>query len=382
MAYRHFDLIQAQSSKASGALCGDVFGCRRDAKGTTAILCDGMGSGPRAHLAAQWYVARFLELLAEGQSFRYAFDALCRTLRASRGKDPIWAALTAIRIRPNGEATVLSHEMPPPLLLTPQGASPLVPRSENREGCLAEEVLCHLQPKEGLLFFSDGVTQSGLRASHGRGWSPEELAETVTPWMREGTSLASLPERLRRDAQRRWLPDAGDDISVGSLICREGLVVNLLTGPPADRRRDRRVVEAFLQAEGLKVVCGSTTAALVARHAGCEMNVKTSSESPHVPPEYELPGVDVASEGTVTLSQVCRLLDTDVSDWSARHAVARLTAMLQAADAVRMTVGLAVNTANEDLVYRQIGVLTRREIVQDLRRKLEAQGKAVHVEWV
>lgn len=380
MAYRHFDLIQAQSAKR-GTLCGDVFACRREARGTTVVLCDGMGSGPHAHLAAQWYATRFHELLAQGQSFRQAFDALCRTLATSRGKNPIWAAMTAIRIRPEGETTILSHEMPPLLLLEASHAAALPSRSVNREGCLVEETLCHLHPGTGIIFFSDGVSQSGLGQNRGLGWQPEEIASTVTQWLREGTPAKELPARLHREARRRWQPEAGDDISVGGLFCREGLVVNLLTGPPADRRRDGKIVESFLRAEGMKIICGATTASLVARHTGQKITVQEDAVSPHVPPEYELECVDLATEGTVTLSQVCRLLDTDLTGWDARHAVARLTSILQAADTVRITVGLAVNTANNDLIYRQIGVLTRREIVKDLCGKLRQQGKTVEIIW-
>lgn len=381
MVYRHFDLIEAQSPKG-GMLCGDVFACRRDRRGTTAILCDGMGSGPRAHLAAQWYATRFCELLELGHSLRQAFDAICRNLAASRGRDPVWAALLAVRIRPDGETTILSHEMPPPLLLEGSYAVALPSRSATREGCLVEESLCHLHPGAGLVFFSDGVSQSGLAQSRGRGWLPDEIATAVTQWLREGTAAPGIPERIRREAQQRWHPMAGDDISVGALLCREGLVVNLLTGPPADRRHDHDVVAQFLNAEGIKVVCGATTASLVARHTGVAMGVSEEAESPHVPPEYRLDGVDLATEGTVTLSQVCRVLDTDLRDWEARHAVARLASILQAADAVRITAGMAVNEANADLIYRQIGVMTRRELVGDLCRKLRAQGKAVDVTWV
>lgn len=382
MAYRHIDLVSSQSAKNGGALCGDVVECCREWNATTAVLCDGMGSGPRAHLAAQWYTTRFMRLLAGRLSLRQAFDTLCQTLAASRGSDPVWAAITVIRIRQDGEVTILSHEMPEAILVSGRHASVLPRHTSTRKGCLVDESLCHLRPGEGIVFFSDGVSQAGMRQTHGKGWQGPEIAAWITESLRAGLDLPEVPASLHMDARRRWDKDDGDDISAALLMCREGLVVNILTGPPANAKNDREVVRNFMQSEGMKVTCGCTTASLVARHTGKKLVLNNDLGNSLIPPSYKIEGLDMATEGTVTLSQVSRIIDAEPDLCNDPNPVSQLAGLLQAADAVCLTVGLAANEADHDIIYRQIGVLNRRDIVTVLKEKLEKMGKLVDIKWV
>ena len=72
---------------------------------------------------------------------------------------------------------------------------------------------------------------------------------------------------------RRLSPRGGDDCTVLLAQCRRGQVVNILSGPPQDQTRDREVAARFLKSKGLKIVCGGTTAELVARALGRRVSV-------------------------------------------------------------------------------------------------------------
>ena len=116
--------------------------------------------------------------------------------------------------------------------------------------------------------------------------------------------------------------------------CRPGCTVNVLTGPPADRQADGAVVRRFMELEGQKVVCGGTTAKIVGRQTRQPVSVREDANSLIAPPDYVLKGVDLATEGAVTLNQAYNILDEDPSRYEKSTGVSRLCEMLRAADRV------------------------------------------------
>jgi hypothetical protein len=171
----------------------------------------------------------------------------------------------------------------------------------------------------------------------------------------------------------------GDDRTVMLACAREGQVVNVLTGPPADRRSDNAAVRDFLAQDGLKVVCGATTAEIVARQTGRKVGVDQRFLSLTTPPPYSIDGIDLVTEGAVTLNQVYNILDEDLSKASDRSATVDLASLLQACDWVRFTVGRALNPANTDLVFRKQGILSRDKVIPLIAEKLEKMGKLVEI---
>jgi len=231
-------------------------------------------------------------------------------------------------------------------------------------------------PGEGLLLMSAGITQAGLGSGLPSGWQTEGVARFVNDRLAEGIKLDVLPDLIRREAQRLWRR-GGDDCTVLLASCQPGQVVNILTGPPTNRANDARAVEQFLLADGLKIVCGGTTAEVVARQLRVPLRVEQNPTSMIAPPRYEIPGVDLVTEGAVTLNQVYNIFDEDVHKLTEDSGVTELCALLHVADRVNLFVGAARNGASGDISFRQRGILTRERIVPLLADKLESAGKLV-----
>ena len=87
MPYIHVEIEQAQSPKKPGAPCGDVVAFERTPVATTLVLCDGLGSGIKANLAATMCASRMLEALRGGASLRQAFGNLVKNMIRVRGTD-------------------------------------------------------------------------------------------------------------------------------------------------------------------------------------------------------------------------------------------------------------------------------------------------------
>lgn len=379
--YIHVETTAAARPKHAGQWSGDAWSCVRETSGTTVILCDGLGHGVRAHVAATFCLSRLTGLLRAGYSLRRAVEHVADSMDASRGTDASYTAFCVLRILNDGVATVLSFDMPGVVLLSPGHAAVLPGRPLAGERASLMEMDCHLVPGEGILLVSDGLTQAGLGRGLRLGWTLEGVAAAADQFLASGGKASALPERLLADADRLCRGAPGDDTTAIAVRCRTGRTLHLLTGPPANPATDRSVVARFVSEEGWKVVCGGTSASIVAAQTGRPISVEQSSTLV-APPRNFIEGIDLVTEGAVTLNHVYNLLDTDPDLLEEDSGVSELLRLLHAADRVKFWVGGSSNPASSHLLFKQQGILSRASIVPLMVAKLQAAGKLVVVETV
>lgn len=382
MAYRHFDITAAQTPKQTGAVCGDVVETLRAADATWVVCADGIGSGIQASVAAHLCASRLMTLVRDGTALRGAFLAVARTMNASRAPGLPYAAFSIARLLPDGGAAVLVYDAPPPLLLAPVGAQPLPLRRFDEDGAVRGEANHRLAPGEALLLMSDGVTEAGRGAGLPRGWGVDGAGRFLSDAVNRGVAPALLPGELCARAEALCGSGPRDDTTAVLVRCRRGVVLNILTGPPVERGRDREVVRRFLAMEGQKVVSGGTTAAVVARVTGGKTEVLPQSMGTLGPPAYRLGGVDLVTEGAVTMNHAFNILDAPPDRLEPHSAVAELCALMRNADRINFIVGRAANAASADIRFRQQHILPRTVIVPMLKERLEEEGRLVVVEYV
>ena len=380
--YVHVETIAAVRSRHEGEACGDTFVCHRESAGATLLLCDGLGHGIRANVAATLCQARLSGLLRAGYSLRRAFESIVATMERGKGTEAPYSVFTALRILNEGDATVLSYDMPGAVLLGDRHATALHSRPIAMGAATVMESNCFLKPGEGVMLVSDGITQAGLGRGMKDGWTLDGVARLADRLLQEGCAMADLPERILKRAAEFGQGEVGDDCTVVTALCRLGRTVTIFTGPPSDRASDRAVVDRFLGGDGWKVVCGGTTSAIVANRLGKKLAPPRDQGSLRAPPSYELEGVDLVTEGTVTLNQVHNLLETDPEEWDEASGVTELLGLIRAADQVHFMVGQSINPASGHVSFRQQGILSRAGIVPLIAAKLEAAGKRVVMEKV
>ena len=88
------------------------------------------------------------------------------------------------------------------------------------------------------------------------------------------------------------------------------------------------------------------------------------------PPRFELEGIDLVTEGAVTLNQVYNVIDEPLEKLTEDSGVTELCTFLQLADRVNIFLGGAHNRAHGDISFRQQGILTRDRIVPLIADKL------------
>jgi hypothetical protein len=209
------------------------------------------------------------------------------------------------------------------------------------------------------------------------GWSSKEICSFLNGKL--NLDLNSPAKAVHDKARSLWQGFRGDDCTVISAICRVGKIVNIMTGPPADRGKDAAVTSNFFSQNGTKIICGATTAKVVAHHLGRQLQINRNDHSLIAPPGYSLEGIDLVSEGAVTLNQAYNILDVDPVNFEPDSSVSRLCELLIQADRVNFFVGSAENEAHADISFKQRGIIPRGKIVRLLAERLRRLGKLVEV---
>jgi len=367
-----------QANKRGNRTCGDFYLCRRTYEHTIFILCDGIGSGIRANLAAIMCANRLLSLLDSGVSLFRASEMVISMMHKARTEDDIpYAAFSIAWILNNGQYTILSYESPVPLLIN-RNSSELI---SQRNFTLAREIISEstgvLRDGEALVLMTDGITQAGMGRIPGFGWG----VEGVNSFFNYNLYRGKLLEDIAKESVDKACQLSGgvhpDDATIAVLSCREANVLNLMSGPATHRRDDESFVADFMNSDGYKVICGSTTADIVSRILKEPVEVLSLSSSFSQPPKYKINGIDLVTEGAITLNQVFNILDENPEKYDSDSCVSDLSRMMIDADIIKFFTGGARNPSHADISFKQMGVLPRHTIISLLINKLTEMGKII-----
>lgn len=382
MGYVHFEVETAQSEKKAGAPCGDVCYVERTPTGTTIILSDGLGSGVKANIAATMCVARLKELMRCGFSMRRAFTNVATTMNQAAKEDLHYAVFTIVKILNDGVTSILSYDMPAPIFISNKQATILNQRTFTLENSVICEANCYLNLGDSILLVSDGITQAGLGRGLNYGWTSEGLKKFVSTSLPEGVKYSELPQEILNKAHQLCKGFNDDDASAVLAYSRVGMCCNVLTGPPAEKGKDLETVRDFINADGYKIVCGGTTANIVARGTGKRVVVDNTYADHFTPPKYSISGIDLVTEGAVTLNQLFNVIDEERIEMDDDNPVTELYDLVMPADRINFIVGKALNPAAGNISFVSRGLLSRQKIVHLLAEKLRSLGKLVSIEEV
>jgi len=374
--YKHARMEAAQACKHGRKVCGDLIVEERTAEASTFLIMDGIGSGSPANIAATMHAARILKLIEGGFSLREACSSLVRTMHKARTDEALFAAFTAVRILGDGHTTVISYEMPAPLIIEHGAASLLPQRFFTLENEVVGESAMKLTPETGLFCVSDGITQSGLGTELRLGWTIDGVRDFINRCL----SAEILPPLLPGKVLARSLEIShgahGDDSTAAYFTCRPGTTLHIMTGPPGDEASDGKAVENFLALDGLKAVAGSTTAEIVARQAGKPIHTAPTTNF-FEPPEHFISGIDLVTEGALTLNQLYNVIGEMPQDLDAASPVTKLLGLMRSADRIYFWLGQAKNPAHSSPIFRQLGIMPRTTVVPLIADKLRENGKLV-----
>jgi hypothetical protein len=247
-----------------------------------------------------------------------------------------------------------------------------------------QESVLELENGDWVIFVSDGVLNAGIGGVYPLGWGWDQAAHFMEEHAHQDLNADDFAQKIADAVQELYVGAPGDDVSIVVIKVRHKLVATVFTGPPDDKRRDEEVVMHFLKRSGKLAVCGGTTAKIVARHLGQPLEVDLRTITDDVPPMAQIKGVDLASEGILTLTRASEMLRAGIQRKDVRfqtNGAASLIRLLLGVDHIHFIVGQAVNPAhqNPDLPH-QLGI--RQKVVQEIGEELTDRGKEVTYESV
>jgi len=373
-----------QLHKHGEELCGDNIAVSRHADSVTLALSDGLGSGVKANILATLTTQIAMRMLEGNLPLGEVVQTLSETLPVCAVRKVAYSTFAIAQFFSQGTARVFEFDSPPPILLRGRKVQPVSYEELKIDGKTIHEAVLELQEGDWVVFVSDGVLNAGIGGVYPLGWGWEQAAQFLEKSAHRDLSAEDLADKVAEAVAGLYADHPGDDVSIAVIKVRHKRVANVFTGPPTRREADGEWVDHFTHRLGQRVVCGGTTAKIVARHLGQALDVDLSTITPEVPPIARLPGVDLVTEGILTLTRLRDLLHVGTDRGAVRFQVdgaSSLLRLLLEVDHVHFLLGQAVNPAhqNPDLPHHlgiRVGIV--HEIVEELRQR----GKEVTVEEI
>ena len=177
--------------------------------------------------------------------------------------------LLAHRLHAERADHVLVHDPLPDLRLALEARERII--NERR----VREARFELQVGDYMVMLSDGYEHAGLGGVYRLGWGWDNIVLAVQRFLAAGISdTYKLAQSLSHTCLRLYDNRPGDDSTAVVMHVRPERKATVMTGPPSDAAQDRAIVAKLTGAEGVKVICGGTTAQIAARVLGKELKVE------------------------------------------------------------------------------------------------------------
>ncbi len=381
---RFLELACVRRAKHGQSVSGDVHVARRlpEEGRLVAVLSDGLGSGIKANVLATLTATMAGRFAAAGHDPERSAAAIMRTLPVCSRRGIGYATFTILEAHDHGACRLWWMGNPAPLVRGAAGARLLTGEliaDAGVPGRTLRSASVELAIDEDLVTVSDGVVHAGMGSDAlPLGWGEEGVRDALAA--RTANSAAGLAESIVAEALRLEAGATRDDASC--MVCRLRHPRHLLvvTGPPYDRDEDAAFARRVADFTGTVVVCGGTTAAVIARQLDRQLELLPQAGAAAVPPASRMAGCALVTEGAVTLEHLRRLLGETSGGRGGRDAAAALRRILLDHDTIHFLVGSALNPAHHDPRLPRAFDL-RWQQVDHLRELLERRHcKRVNVE--
>jgi len=374
-----------QIQKYGEELCGDNVAIARDADSITLALSDGLGSGVKANILSILTTQIVIHLMENALPLSEVVETLSKTLPVCEVRKLAYSTFAIGQFFTEGHARVVEFDTPPVIVLRQRKSIPVAYEEREIGGKIIHQSDLKLQMGDWVVFVSDGVVNAGIGGLYPMGWGFDQVVRFLEQHCHPDLSAQALADKVAQAVWDLYCNKPGDDVSVAVIKARRKLMASILTGPPTDRNLDAEIVARFVQRPGFLAVCGGTTAKIVARHLGGKsLEVDLSTMKPDVPPLARLDGIDLATEGTLTLTKTRDLLASAADKQTVKFQTDGASAVVRLCldvDHIHFIVGLSVNPAhqNPDLP-RQLGM--KLAVVREIAEELRNRGKEVTIETV
>lgn len=370
-------------------LCGDhVDIVEENENSTVIVLADGLGSGVKASILSTLTSKIISTMLAEGLKIEECVSAIAATLPVCSTRGVAYSTFTIIRLIDNDSVELIQYDNPPVIMIR-DGARFDYPKTEmSIDGKKIFKSLIRLKEDDVFVAMSDGCPHAGIGTAYNFGWKYDDIAAFMEMLVPVGYTAKTLSTMLIDEVNKLYGSRPGDDATACVIKIRKRVPMNMLFGPPANRDDCEKMMSLFFSKEGKHIVCGGTTASIAAKWLGKPLKASLTFERSDVPPIAEIEGVDLVTEGVITVNKVVEYAEDYVGEnklyeqWSMQRDGASLICRLlfEEATDINFFVGRAVNPAhqNPDL---PINFNIKMNLVKKLTEALFKMGKKIKVSY-
>ena len=370
-------------------LCGDHIDVVEPGDDSTVIvLSDGLGSGVKASILSTLTSKIISTMLAEGLSLEECVETIAATLPVCSVRGVAYSTFTIIHLKNNQTAELIQYDNPHAIVIRDEQVWDYPKTEMTIGGKKIFKSVIKLQENDIFIAMSDGCPHAGIGAGYNFGWKRDDIAAFMESLSHAGYTAKTLSTMLVDECDKLYGHEPGDDATACVVRIRKRVPMNLLFGPPASRDDNDRMMSLFFSKEGKHIICGGTTSSIAAKYLRKPLKATLNFEMSDVPPIAELEGVDLVTEGVITVNKVVEYAKDYLGDnknyehWSFRRDGASLICRLlfEEATDINFFVGRAINPAhqNPDL---PINFHIKMNLVEELSTCLKKMGKKIKVSY-
>lgn len=370
-------------------LCGDhVDVVEQDENSTVIVLADGLGSGVKASILSTLTSKIISTMMAEGLPLEECVSTIAATLPVCSVRGVAYSTFTIIHLKNNDIAEVIQYDNPQVIIIRDEENYDYPKTEMNIGGKKIFKSVIKLRENDIFVAMSDGCPHAGIGMSYNFGWKREDIISFMETLAPVGYTAKTLSTILVDECFKLYGGKPGDDATACVVRIRKREPMNILFGPPSNRDDANRMMSLFFSKEGKHIICGGTTSSIAAKYLNKPIKASLNFEKADVPPIAEIEGVDLVTEGVITVNKVLEYAkdylgeNENYEHWSLKRDGASLISRLlfEEATDINFYVGRAINPAhqNPDL---PINFSIKMNLVEELSECLKKMGKRIKVSY-
>jgi len=370
-----------QKSFEGQRICGDIFLSSKvkEENRIVLVLSDGMGHGVKASVLATLTATMAINFTKEHKEPEKTAEIIMKTLPECSERKMNYSTFTIIDAEQSNKVTLLEYDNPECVIIRDRKV--LKPESKyivlsSEANCGKKIRVCSFAPVKGdrIIFCTDGITQSGLGTPRFPfGWGIDNVARFSIDLIKQYPQISArnLAGKILNMAHRNDGFQSKDDSSCGIIYFREPRELLICTGPPFNKEDDPVLASAVQEFKGKKIVMGATTGDIISRELGLTIEDVFKFEDPELPPLNVMEGIDLFTEGILTLNKVEKILKAYNANYKLGKGPAdEIVKLLLESDAIKIIIGTRINIAHQD-PHLPVELEIRRTVVNRIAQCLE-----------
>lgn len=376
-------------NKKGEQLCGDhIEIVEQNENSLVLVLADGLGSGVKACILSTLTSKIISTMIANNLSVEECVATIAATLPVCEKRGVAYSTFTIIRITNNSEAEIIQYDNPHVIMLR-GGDNYEYPRTSMEiGGKTIYKSKLQLETNDVFIAMSDGAIYAGVGKTLNFGWQRDSIIDFMVGNYDSKMSAKGISQLLLDECNDLYGGEPGDDTTVAAVKIRQRIPVSLMIGPPSNPQDLKKMQTLFFAKEGKHIVCGGTTSKLASEYLGKPVVPCLDYFDPDIPPIAKIEGIDLVTEGVVTMTKVLEYADSylngsiSISDLSMKKdGASRIAQMLfEEATDISFYVGRAVNPAHQNPAL-PINFNVKMQLIGEVSKKLKTMGKNINVSY-